>query len=99
MSDDLTDFYQKKTEKFVFDIPMVWQEQKDRCTDFCLVKTLGFNEKNKSKIEYPSLSSAIRPMPHSVEIPAPVFEQLPPVEDLIDVEECDDNSDADFEIL
>ena len=32
-----------------------------------------------------SLSSAIRPMPHSVEITVPVFKQLPLVEDLIDV--------------
>ena len=90
---------QWKSEKFVFDIPIVWQEQKDHCTDFCLVKTSGFNGKNKSKTEYPSPFSAIRPMPHSVEILVPVFEQQPPVEDMVDVEECDDNNDADFEIL
>ena len=38
-------------------------------------------------------------MHHSVEIPVPVFEQLPPVEDLIDVKECDDSNNAGFKIL
>ena len=37
-------------------------------------------------------------MPHSDEIPVPVFEQLPPLEDLSDVEERSDSNDADFEI-
>lgn len=87
-------------EKLSFGIPMVWREQKDHSTDcyFCLVKTSGFNKKNKSKIEYPNLPSAIRPMPHSAEIPVPVFEHLPPLEDLIDVEERSDSNDADFDI-
>ena len=79
---------------------MVWREQKYHCTDsyFCLVKTSGFNKKNKSKIEYPNLPSAIRPMPHSDEIPVPLFEQLPPREDLSDAEERSDSNDEDFEI-
>jgi hypothetical protein len=34
----------------------------------------GFNTKNKKKISYPNLNSAIRPVPHSSEIPVP----LPP---------------------
>ena len=33
------------------------------------MKTLPYNQKNKCKIEYPSLPSAIRPVPHSDEIP------------------------------
>ena len=87
-------------EKLAFGIPMVWREQKDHSTDcyFCLVKTSGFNKKNKSKTEYPNLLSAIRPMPHSAEIPVPVFEQLPYLEDLSDDEERSDSNDADFEI-
>ena len=87
-------------EKLAFGIPMVWREQKDHCTDcyFSLVKTSGFNKKNKSKIEYPNLPSAIRTMPHSDEIPVPFFEQLPPREDLSDVEERSDSNDEDFEI-
>ena len=37
-------------------------------------------------------------MPHSAEIPVPVFEQLPDLEDLSDDEERSDSNDADFEI-
>ncbi|XP_069623312.1 uncharacterized protein [Ranitomeya imitator] len=87
-------------EKLAFGIPMVWREQKSHSTDcyFCLVKTTGFNRKNKSKIEYPNLPSAIRPMPHSAEIPVPVFEQLPFLEVLSDVDEHSDSNDAEFEI-
>ena len=67
---------------------IVWREQKDHSTDcyFCFVKTSGYNKKNESKIEYPNLLPAIRPMPHSAEIPVPVFEQLPHLEDLSDGE-------------
>ena len=79
---------------------MVWREQKYHCTDcyFCLVKTSGFNKKNKSKTEYPNLPSAIRPLPHLDEIPLPVFEQLPPREDLNDAKQRSDSNDEDFEI-
>ena len=35
-------------------------------------------------------------MLHLDEIPVPVFEQLPPLEDLSDVKERSDSSDADF---
>ena len=37
-------------------------------------------------------------MPYSAEIPVPVFKQLPTLEDLSDVEECRDSTDADFDI-
>lgn len=57
-------------DKLAFVIPMLWREQKHHCTDcyFCLVKTSRFNKKKKSKIEYPNLPSAIRPVPHLDEI-------------------------------
>ena len=82
-------------EKLAFGIPMIWREQKDHSTDcyFCLVKTSGFNKKNKSKIEYPNLLSAIRPMSHSAEILVPVFEQLPYLEDLSDDEKRSDSNE------
>ena len=51
-----------------------------------------------SKVEYPNLLSAIRPMPHLAEIPVPVFEQLPYLEYLSDDEERSDSDDADVEI-
>ena len=63
------------------------------------MKTSGFNKKNKSKIEYPNILSAIRPMLHSAEIPVPVvFKQLPHLEDLSDIEEHSDSNGADFDI-
>ena len=40
----------------------------------------------------------MRAMNHSDEIPVPIFEQLPPLEDLNGVEEFSDSNDADFEI-
>ncbi|XP_039967827.1 sodium- and chloride-dependent GABA transporter 1-like [Bactrocera tryoni] len=89
-------------DKMPFGILMSWREPRDHSSDcyFCMVKTSGYNKKNKCKIEYPSLLSAIRPVPHSAEIPVPVFEELP----LSELQEsvCDDDSsdsnDEDFEI-
>lgn len=56
-------------EKLAFGIPMVWRERKDHCGVLLLFseKKSGFKKKNKSKIEYPNLLSAIRPMPHSAD--------------------------------
>ena len=47
---------------------------------FCVVKIFGYNAKNKHKIIYPSVPSAIIaiiPEPHSDEFPQPVFHELP----------------------
>ena len=62
-------------DKLPFGIPMVWREPRDHSSDcyFCIVKTSGHNKTNKFKIEYPSLPSAIRPVPHSAGIPVSVF--------------------------
>ena len=72
------------SDKLTFGIPIVWRVQKDHCTDcyFCLVKTLCYNKKYKWKREYPSLPSAIRPVPHSAEILVPLYAQLPCLEDV-----------------
>src|SRR6218665_4012448 len=47
-----------------FAVPMVWREQRDHVTDcyFCLTNVSGFSSKNKKAIEYPNLSSAMRPV-------------------------------------
>ena len=42
--------------------------------------------------------SSIRPVPHSAEIPVPVFAQLPSLEDVGYDEKLSDSNDADFEI-
>ncbi|CAG9790224.1 unnamed protein product [Diatraea saccharalis] len=52
---------------------MIWLEQKSHTTNcyFYTVDVKGFNTKNKKKIFYPNLDSAIRPVPHGPEIPVP----------------------------
>ena len=67
---------------------------------FCLTKTSGYSKKTQQKLSYPNLDSAIRPVPHSHEIPVPVFTELPSLEDEDDICESDENhgyaSDTDF---
>ena len=43
---------------------------------FCQVKTVGYNERTRHKLKYPSLKSAILPIPHSDQAPMPVFREL-----------------------
>ncbi|GBN60181.1 hypothetical protein AVEN_220665-1 [Araneus ventricosus] len=93
----------KKTrDKFPFGIPMNWREPRDHSSDCysCIVKTLGYNKKNRRKIGYPNLPSAIRPVPHSAEIPVPVFKVLPSLEvkEYESGEGRSDPNDDDFEI-
>ena len=66
--------HKRKGLKFAF--PMVWREPKDHYSDcyFCGIKTKGINRKNRNSVSYPCLDSAIRPVPHSEELPVPVFE-------------------------
>ena len=60
-----------------FVVPMIWREQKDHITDyyFCLTEAKGYNQRNRKKILYLKLSSAICPVPHSDALPVPI---LPP---------------------
>ena len=66
----------KETRKQLsFGIRMVWREQKNHLDDsyFCLTETSGYSKKTPQKLRYPNLDSPIRPVPHSHEIPVPVF--------------------------
>ena len=67
-----------RRSSLVFGIPMVWREPKNHTEDcyFCMTNLFGFNTKNKGNITYPDVRSAIRPVPHSEEIPVPVFKTL-----------------------
>ena len=58
-----------------FGVPMVWREPRGYATDcyFCMVNTKGVGKKNRHKISYPSIPSAIRPVPHCEELQVPVF--------------------------
>ena len=54
---------------------MIWREQANHVDDcyFCIVNVAGFSSKNKSKINYSNIPSAMRPVPHSDSIPVPTF--------------------------
>src|SRR5678816_1429911 len=62
-----------------FGVPMLWREPKNHHSDcyFCLVNVKGINHYKKRKFEYPDLESARRPVPHSDDVPIPVFTTLP----------------------
>ncbi|KAI6649952.1 hypothetical protein LOD99_6316 [Oopsacas minuta] len=55
-----------------FGVPMVWREQRNHADDcyFCSVKFKGIL-KTKSRITYPNLPSALRPVAHGLGIPVP----------------------------
>lgn len=57
-----------------FAVPMVWREPTDHSSDcyFCMTNINGITVKTRGKVSYPNLASAIRPVPHSAELPVPV---------------------------
>jgi len=59
--------------QILFAIPMVWREPKDHSSDcyFCLTNVTGITSISKRAPKYPDLPSAIRPVPHSEELPVP----------------------------
>jgi len=62
-------------------IPMVWSEPEDHSSDcyFCLTNITGLTSKSKHELKYPDLLSAMRPVPHSEELPVPrPWEDLTP---------------------
>lgn len=79
----LRSWSQGKNAKLKFGVPMVWREPKNHLDDcyFCLVNVKGFNKKNKQYMKYPSIPSAIRPVPHCDEIPVPVFTELAEIDE------------------
>ena len=85
-----------------FAVSMVWREQKDHSSDcyFCLTNISGFSLKSKHSIQYPNLSSALRPIPHGQDLPIPTPLKVYSVDD--DVSDKDDAyvediSDPDFQ--
>ena len=61
-----------------FAIPMIWREPSSHFDDcyFCMTNVVGFNKRNKKSIMYPSIPSASRPVPHSDQLPVPIFKEL-----------------------
>lgn len=86
-----------------FGIPMIWREPRDHTTDcyFCLTNVAGFSHKNRHKVSYPDLDSAIRPVPHSDDVPIPVFTHLSSLDATTTESDSSqnlpaDDSDSDF---
>jgi hypothetical protein len=52
---------------------MVWRQPTDNVSDcyFCLTSITGVTVKSKHTVQYPNLPSAMRPVPHSAELPVP----------------------------
>ena len=69
----LTAWFNGKKAAFNFAVPMVWREPRNHADDcyFCLTNITGFNASSRKKIKYPNLRSAMRPVPHSDDLPVP----------------------------
>ena len=68
--ENLRDWRNGKRKSMPFAIPMVWGKGKDilDCY-FCMINLKGMNYKNKHHVQYPDVPSAIRPIPHSPDLP------------------------------
>ena len=85
----LTTWFNGKKAAFNFAVLMVWREPRNHADDcyFCLTNITRFNASSRKNIKYPNLRSAMRPVPHSYDLPVPT----PPVnKDLLSSsdEEC-----------
>ena len=56
-----------------FAIPVVWSEPTDHVSHcyFCLISIIGVIASSKHTVQYPNLPSAMRPVPHTAELPVP----------------------------
>ena len=89
----LTAWFSGKKASLSFAVPMVWREPRSHADDcyFCLTDITGFNASSR-KIIYPNLPSALRPVPHSDDLPSPA----PPVnKDLLPLSDEDMQSEDD----
>ena len=59
-----------------FGFPMIWREPKNHHDDcyFCCVNVMGIESKNRKNLQYPQVESVSRPVPHSDDIPIPIFQ-------------------------
>lgn len=62
-----------KKRSMNFGVPANWLEQKDHVTDcyFCLTKVVGFNAKTRDQVEYATVTSVEKTVPHSDDLPVP----------------------------
>lgn len=82
-----------------FAIPILWREPSNHYNDcyFCMTDIRGYSKKIKHKIEYPTVNSVSKPIPHSEDMPPP----LPPNESLtgeLDISSDENNDNKDMEV-
>jgi len=63
----------KGSRHMIFAIPMVWREPQDHSSNchFCITQIKGISSKSKHTVKNPNLPSAMRPVPHSEDLPIP----------------------------
>lgn len=86
-----------KRTSMPFAVPMVWREPTNHYTDcyFCMTNIKGFSSKNKNRIVYPVVPSAIRPVPHGKDLPVTLPpSNWEPSEEKYDLSPVDANSGA-----
>ena len=68
---------------------MVWREPRDHVTNcyFCMVNIKDVGKKNWHKISYPSIPSAIRPVPHLKNLQSRFFVVFPQVQTVMMISE------------
>ena len=73
----------KKKVDMGFAVPVIWREQRDHIMDcyFCSAKAKDYPQRNRKKILYPNLPSALLPVPYSADLPVvpitpPYFPEL-----------------------
>lgn len=71
--EELRQWTKGKKKALPFGVPMVWREPKNHSDDcyFCSCKIQGYNKKNQKGIVYPNVPSAIKPVPHGIDVPIP----------------------------
>ena len=71
----LTAWFNGKKAAFNFAVLMVWRKPRNHAEDcyLCLTNITGFNASSRKKIKYSNLRSAMRPVPHSDDIPVPTY--------------------------
>ena len=79
----LRDWTKGKCKGLPFRVPRIWHESNNHVTDsyFCMVNTTGVWKKNRHKITYSNIPSAIRSVPHTEGVPVSVFKGLPSLDD------------------
>jgi len=82
----LREWLNNKGRSMPFALPMIWREPTDNLIDFyfCIVPTPrhGITKEREREwtVNYPNISSAIRPVPHTEDLPVPV----PPQQYILD---------------